>query len=495
MLRFASVAMAVGLTLVGTCGASVVCAQELRSAEQRVWDIGLGLQVSELPSSFFVEPACGSNGGPPGLLIADFSRFEMCPLDPTTGLREISFVHDDMMEYVARARRDPVMIQRFHANYYYSQMMVSSILVGETGLIMGYRFITDSRTDSSVRVEAHNLGYIFQSRFGIEDWNCTDLAPAEGETPVGGEFVKTICTKLQDGRQYVVERRLYYKPGQSMLDPFNRRLTENEFESSARLEVLQVDPLTATQLAREESAALAFNVPGLASQRDKFLAGDALICRFCDLSRVDLRRRELVGADLTGANLEEAILHRANLREATLVGANLTNANLNKADLKLADLQNSNLYGAMLFEADASHANFSGANFRFALMGRIRLILANLSDAVFDSTDMEAAQANDTNFSGATMFNVNFHKAILIRANLSQVDAREIYAEDTEFRKANLRFAKFVGSNLLRADLSEADLTATDFTDAWLLSASLQNAIIDGTIFTGATMPDNTIAP
>ena len=494
MRKFVLVGLALGSAFaLGHWGASPGSAYAQPGTPQRVWDVDLGRHVAELPVNYYVEPACGSNGGPPGRPIEAFTQFMVCPVDEATGLREISFVHDDMMEYIARARRDPVMIDRFNVNAFYGQMMISSLLVGNDGLIAGYRFITDSRTDAAARIEAHGLGYVFRSRFGIDGGSCTSFPPANGETPVGGAFVKEKCTKLEDGRQYVVESRLYYKPGQSMLDPFNRRLTQNEFESSARLEVLQIDPPAIGALSRQTIASLGPNAGVAAGQRDMFLAGNSLRCPMCDLSGVDLRRRNLAGADLSGANLEEAILHRADLREARLTGANLRNANLNKADLTFADLQGANLFGAMMFEADASRANFSGSDLRFALMGSIRLILARLDGAVLETTDLEAAQANDARFAGATMTNVNLHKAILIRADLSDLEGLAIYAEDAEFRGANLRFAKFLGSNLLRADLSGADLTGADFTNAWMLSARLTDATLDGTVFAGATMPDNTV--
>src|SRR6266704_2841905 len=56
----------------------------------KIWDVQLGAPVSELPDDDFVDPACGTNGGPPGLPIGTFEQFEKCRAEPS-GLREVWF--------------------------------------------------------------------------------------------------------------------------------------------------------------------------------------------------------------------------------------------------------------------------------------------------------------------------------------------------------------------------------------------------------------------
>ena len=46
-----------------------------------------------------------------------------------------------------------------------------------------------------------------------------------------------------DGRQVTVKSRHYYKPGQAMLDPNTGLPTVNQFESSARMELVRVEAL------------------------------------------------------------------------------------------------------------------------------------------------------------------------------------------------------------------------------------------------------------
>src|SRR5262245_35865983 len=72
----------------------------------RIWDVQPGTTVGELPEEEFVDPARGTNGGPPGLRIGSFEQFELCRPEPS-GLREIWFRYDDEVEYIARATRDP----------------------------------------------------------------------------------------------------------------------------------------------------------------------------------------------------------------------------------------------------------------------------------------------------------------------------------------------------------------------------------------------------
>jgi hypothetical protein len=211
------------------------------SAQQplpRIWDLQLPTRVSDLPEEEFVDPACGTNGGPPGLAIGTFERFERCRPE-ASGLREISFRYDDELEFIARAARDPDAIARNNAMLVLGQPVTLSLLIDGSGLVQGYRIFTDPRADEEVRMEAYSIAIAFKARFGTQGWTCSDLPPAEGETPILGEFVKERCEKLMDDQAITVESRHYYKPGQAMLDPNTGLPMANQFESSARLQVVR----------------------------------------------------------------------------------------------------------------------------------------------------------------------------------------------------------------------------------------------------------------
>lgn len=208
----------------------------------KIWDIRLGTPVDELPDEEFVDPACGTNGGPPGLRITTFEQFGRCSPE-ASGLREIWFRYDDEEEYIARAARDPDAIARANAMLVLGQPVVLSLLVDRAGLVQGYRVITDPHADPDVREDAFLLARAFKARFGEEGWDCEDILPSTGETPIDGEFVKQRCRKLLDGQQLTLESRHYYKPGQAQVDPNTDLPTVNQFESSTRFQIVNLDSI------------------------------------------------------------------------------------------------------------------------------------------------------------------------------------------------------------------------------------------------------------
>jgi len=202
----------------------------------KIWDIKLGTPISALPLDDFVDPACGTNGGPPSRALASFAEFSRCPIDQATRLREVWFRYDDELEYIARARRSDLLIQQYQANVLAGQPIITSLLIDNAGLVQGYRIVNDPRANADIRIDAYGLADLFKGLVGA-GLVCTDLAPADGERPIEDWFLKQSCEKQADGVVTRVEARRYYKPGQYAVDPNDSRLTENQFESSARLEV------------------------------------------------------------------------------------------------------------------------------------------------------------------------------------------------------------------------------------------------------------------
>jgi hypothetical protein len=203
----------------------------------RIWDVELGTPVGELPDEEFVDPACGTNGGPPGLRIASFEQFARCR-EEASGLREIWFRYDDELEYIARAARDPDAVARNNAMVVLGQPVILSLLIDRAGVVRGYRIVTDPHAEEELRQNAYLIAIAFKARFGADGWECRDFPPAEGETPITGTFVKQQCEKQADGQKMTVESRYYYKPGQALIDPNTGLPTVNQFESLARLELV-----------------------------------------------------------------------------------------------------------------------------------------------------------------------------------------------------------------------------------------------------------------
>jgi hypothetical protein len=202
----------------------------------KIWDIIFGTPVSALPLDQFVDPACGTNGGPAARVLKSFAEFTQCSAERTTALREVWFRYDDELEYIGRARRSDIMIRQYQANSLAGQPVITSLLIDDAGFVQGYRIVNDPRVESSTRLAAFGLADLFKGIAG-SGLVCTDLPPAAGERPIDDWFIKETCEKNSNGRTARVESRRFYKAGQYAVDPNDNRLTENQFESSARLEV------------------------------------------------------------------------------------------------------------------------------------------------------------------------------------------------------------------------------------------------------------------
>jgi hypothetical protein len=100
--------------------------------------------------------------------------------------------------------------------------------------------VTDPRAAPGERRMAHLLRVAAINRYGPDGWTCNDLAPAPGETPVGGIFIKQQCRKATPERDLSVEAHFLRKPGQSETDPATGEYRSGQFESWTRFEL--VDP-------------------------------------------------------------------------------------------------------------------------------------------------------------------------------------------------------------------------------------------------------------
>jgi hypothetical protein len=65
-----------------------------RRGRPTIENVQLGAPVSALPEEEFVDPACGTNGGPPGLRLDGFEQFARCRAE-ASGLHEVWFRYDD----------------------------------------------------------------------------------------------------------------------------------------------------------------------------------------------------------------------------------------------------------------------------------------------------------------------------------------------------------------------------------------------------------------
>ncbi len=457
----------------------------------KIWDVPFGTPIDQLGVDF-VEPACGTNGGPPSTQLADFSDFAQCPAEPD-GLREIWFRYDDTIEYLARAVRNPVQAVRFNFTKIAMQPAILSFLVDADGRIRGYRIHTDPAADPRTRYDHYTASATMRGVLGTEGWVCEDLPRAAGENEIEGQFVKQRCTLANDDITAVNETRFYLKPGQAVVDPATGKPMLNAFESAAYLDVKQVPPYPADPVGvapRDDAAP-----PAPDDAAGRFIAGLTNDCPGCDLSGADLRRRDLTGADLSGAKLVATNLHRAILRQATLANADLERADLNLADITQTDFTGANLHQATLFGARGQQTDFTGANLAAVRAGSIDIRQARFDGATVTTADFGQARLNNVRMVEADLTGSYFFQANLVRADFTRATAPGAAFNQAVLRDANLTQAVFRDADFQAATLLGADLTDADFTHVRFEKANLRNTVREGTIFTGSLMPDGTTAP
>ena len=276
----------------------------------------------------------------------------------------------------------------------------------------------------AVREKGVDLGGYLTARYG-EGWTCTDLPRQEGEQEYQGAHTKNRCVKGLDDppSSVMIERRTYRKSGQFAIDPRYGRLTEGQFESSARLEQFLTEFTPGyNRIVPEDHTPSEF----------ERLVERALDCPGCDLAGVNLKRADLSGANLAGANLSEAKLHSATLTGANLSGAVLAKANINRANLKRANLQDANLREAMIYETQFDGADLRRANLAGCRAGHAQMIRTNLEGANMIYMDLRNARLNDARMAGADLsaswlWDANLTRAELSGAKMLETDFKGAY--------------------------------------------------------------------
>ena len=202
-----------------------------------IWDLAINAPVADLPDEF-IDYACGTGGGTPGLTLKGFGDFRRCKPEDG-GLREVYFRYDDELEYWARANDMRGEMEQFAGTRTYGFPVVTSILIDEGAIMRGIRIASDPRFDTN-RDEAYFLKNFLSARLGRDGWDCRDLAAEEGETPVDGVFVKQQCRKdIGEGKLATMFAKHLRKTGQARFDPRTGRQTTNQFESIVRFELIQ----------------------------------------------------------------------------------------------------------------------------------------------------------------------------------------------------------------------------------------------------------------
>jgi hypothetical protein len=207
-----------------------------RPTRTEIWDLKLGSSLTDLPDDF-TDYACGTNGGPPSLALTGWRDFRRCRPEPDR-LREIYIRYDDELEYWAKANSFATEIQKYSGTKVFDFPVVLSARFDDTGILKGIRIVSDPRDTSRDREEAYLLRNFLNARYGREGWDCVDLAPEDGETPVFRTFIKQRCKKTVEGGALArLDTNYLRKKGQAEIDPQTGRQTEGLFESLVRFDL------------------------------------------------------------------------------------------------------------------------------------------------------------------------------------------------------------------------------------------------------------------
>jgi hypothetical protein len=237
--RRAMVAWAVLAAVLGAVSAGpAVRAQPQQPDPGEIHGLKLGLKAAEMSTDNFGDLACGSNGGPPRQTIGGWTDFRKCRPE-ASGLTEVYAPFDDQQDYIGRAIDDPMYAQGKVGTRVAGHPVLLSVLFDPDGVLRGIRMISDPRAAPLERRMAHMLRLAIINRYEPDGWNCTDMPPAPGETPVGGGvFIKQRCEKTMPGKTLTVETHFLRKPGQAGVDAATGEATQGQFESWTRFEIM-----------------------------------------------------------------------------------------------------------------------------------------------------------------------------------------------------------------------------------------------------------------
>jgi uncharacterized protein YjbI with pentapeptide repeats len=186
-----------------------------------------------------------------------------------------------------------------------------------------------------------------------------------------------------------------------------------------------------------------------------------------NLKKINLNEADLGGADLSNADLKEAELAKANFKGAILRGADLREAILHDAIFSRpikAKISDSKLAGGYN-KASLRGAKFNGASLRGADLSGADLIEADFSEAWLIEADLKDADLSEAKLIKTQLWGADLRSAFLINTDLSGANCGG----------AKLSAAYFIGANLIDADLTMTEAVATDFKQAILTGACIED--------------------
>jgi hypothetical protein len=213
--RLLGMSLAATVLIAGAAGA----AEDPQDGDLR--DLRVGMSVAELPTEGYVDLACGSDGGAPGVPLARWAAFERGPPD-AAGLHEVTFAYAE----------SPLaeLGDRWEGTKVAGHPVIPSLLIDGQGMVRGIRIVTDPDARMYLKKKAFLLGIRVMGRYGRDGWTCTEAEPGAGRAPVGGLFIDRHCEKVLHDRRLILDTDLYRTADQQ----------GQEFTGATRLEIFKL---------------------------------------------------------------------------------------------------------------------------------------------------------------------------------------------------------------------------------------------------------------
>jgi hypothetical protein len=198
----------------------LICSAALAAGDDDLRDLRVGMSISEIPADEYVGLACAALPDHP---LADWGEYRQCPAD-TAQLRAVSFRFDDARNPLAQVN------DTYEGTKVAGHPVLLQLLIDDHGIVGALRIDTDPQARLFWRKKAYLLADQVKIRYGEQGWKCGDAEPTDGETPVGGVFIKAHCEKIATRSQLLLDQLVYRRPGQAM----------NEFVNETHLEIRRV---------------------------------------------------------------------------------------------------------------------------------------------------------------------------------------------------------------------------------------------------------------
>lgn len=174
-------------------------------------DLSLGMSVANIPPEEYINLACADNQD---IKLAGWKDFRTCPADEM-GLHVISFRFNDEVNPLAAVN------DKYEGTKLGGHPVLVRGLVDNSGALQAIRIDTDPNARPFWRKKAFLLALIVKARYGETGWTCREAEDHDGETPVGGVFIKEHCEKHSERRHLVLDREIYRRADQALSDFVN----------------------------------------------------------------------------------------------------------------------------------------------------------------------------------------------------------------------------------------------------------------------------------